>query len=457
MGRTDTLKMRPFILLLLALYLLLYIVPLGARPLAAPDEVRYAEIPREMLVSGDWVVPHLDGLRYFEKPVLGYWVVAGSMVLFGENRFAVRFPSALAVAISAVLLFTLMRKFSGRPYLGWLAAIIFLTCFEVFALGVFNVLDGTFSLFLTGGLIFFFYGYQDTRHRKRYRFFVVSGILMGLAFLTKGFLAIAIPLLVIAPFLIWERKGFAWGGPLIVLSVSALLTALPWCIAIYRREPDFWRYFFWVQHIQRFSSSEPQHPRPDWFFVPILLIGALPWTALIPAAVAGLRRQLSLDSLTRFALCWFIFPFLLFSVSRGKLLTYIYPCFPPLALLVSQGLDRYLQEGKRRTLAGGVLLLIVVTAMVLLLLCLNRWIGSSLLPFYEKAETWKRGLLILSLSVAILLLILANRTSHTERKLLFFALAPSLFFGCTHLVIPNQILQKVSPGRVLLVNRHPKK
>ncbi len=95
---------RRYALLLFLFFLLAYILPLGARSLFVPDEVRYAEIPREMIATGDWVVPHLDGVRYFEKPVLGYWVHAGSLLLFGENNFAVRLPSALAVGLSAWLI-----------------------------------------------------------------------------------------------------------------------------------------------------------------------------------------------------------------------------------------------------------------------------------------------------------------------------------------------------------------
>jgi 4-amino-4-deoxy-L-arabinose transferase len=87
------------------LFLLLYLLPLGARPVVIPDEARYAEIPREMLASRDWVVPRLDGLRYFEKPVLGYWLNALSTALFGQNAFAMRLPSAVSTGLSALCLF----------------------------------------------------------------------------------------------------------------------------------------------------------------------------------------------------------------------------------------------------------------------------------------------------------------------------------------------------------------
>ncbi len=96
--------------LLLAFFLMIYILLLGVRDLIVPDETRYAEIPREMIADGDWVAPHLNGVRYFEKPVLGYWVHAGSILLFGENNFAVRLPSAMAVGLSALLIYMLICR-----------------------------------------------------------------------------------------------------------------------------------------------------------------------------------------------------------------------------------------------------------------------------------------------------------------------------------------------------------
>ena len=108
-----------------AVFLVLYVLPLGVRPLVIPDETRYAEIPREMLVSGDWIVPRLNGLRYFEKPPLGYWLNAASMWLFGESAFAIRLPSAIAAGLTAVLLFVWARRFTDDGATPWLATTVF--------------------------------------------------------------------------------------------------------------------------------------------------------------------------------------------------------------------------------------------------------------------------------------------------------------------------------------------
>ena len=100
--------------LILFIFLIAYLLPLGARALTVPDETRYAEIPREMIATGDWMVPHLNGVRYFEKPVMGYWIHAISILIFGENNFAVRFPSALSAGLSAMLIFWLIGRSAGE-------------------------------------------------------------------------------------------------------------------------------------------------------------------------------------------------------------------------------------------------------------------------------------------------------------------------------------------------------
>ena len=115
---------------IIGLYLLVFIVPLQFRPLATADEARYAEIPREMLESGDWIVPHLNGLRYFEKPPLGYWLTALSMKAFGQTNFAVRFPSALCAGLTALLIGWLVRRQTRDTVWAVLSAIIYLTSID---------------------------------------------------------------------------------------------------------------------------------------------------------------------------------------------------------------------------------------------------------------------------------------------------------------------------------------
>jgi len=148
--------MKKYSVAIIALFLILYILPLGVRPISIPDESRYGEIPREMIASGEWVVPHLNGLRYFEKPVLGYWLNALSITLFGENAFAIRLTSALSAGISALMVFFLIRRFGGGSQAGILGAAVYLTSLLVLALGTLTILDSMLSMFLTGAMASFF-------------------------------------------------------------------------------------------------------------------------------------------------------------------------------------------------------------------------------------------------------------------------------------------------------------
>ena len=447
--------MRKASVFVIGLFLLIYILPLGVRPIIIPDEVRYGEISREMLVSGDWVVPHLNGLRYFEKPVLGYWLNALSMMLFGENAFAIRFPSALAAGISGLMIFCIVRRFAGGYSAGILSAIIFLTCMEVFAVGCFCVLDTMLSLFLTAAMISFFFAYIEDRGRKRTVFLAFFGAFCGLAFLIKGFTAFAVPVVIIVPFMIWQGRWkelfvFSW-----VPIIMALLIILPWAVMIHLRESDFWRYFIYEEHIRRFLSKAPQHPEPFWFFIPIIIGGALPWTVLLPATVQGIKWARLKDPFIRFALCWFFFPFLFFSASHGKLGTYILPCFPPLAILITIGLLNYLKREKTRTFTISSSLFGSVIGIFTVLLIVNQVTGFSGFRIYGQTEIWKFLFGVAGLLTWSLFLLLAGKAQGLQKKLVLYSCAPLLLMFSAHFIIPDQSKEAKAPGEFLL--RHSDK
>lgn len=445
--------MKKRILILLVLFLLMYILPLGIRPLVDPDETRYAEIPREMIASGDWVVPRLDGVLYFEKPVMGYWANALSMELFGQTNFAVRLPLALSVGLSTLLVFFLGRRFSKDPDPGFPAALIFLTSLEVFGVGVFNTLDSLLSFFLTACLTMFFMAWNSRESRKHYYgFLILSGIFCGLACHTKGFLAFAVPVAVIVPFVVWEGK---WKSmftiPWIPISV-ALLVMLPWGIMIHLRDGDFWNYFFWNEHIRRFLADNAQHKEPFNYFFGVVLVGLFPWTILIPTGIAGLLTRGFDTSFRRFTLCWFVFPFLFFSASSGKLATYILPCFPPLALILAWGLTDYFQKGKRAmfdrsTMAMLLFPILGVTAVLLL--------QHGFSPDMDNlfADCWKVVLFVVVMAAFALCLILAVRTQEAHKKIMVFALSPVLFYTAAHLLTPDQAVLRNSPVPFIVENK----
>ncbi|MDP8235201.1 MAG: phospholipid carrier-dependent glycosyltransferase [Candidatus Erginobacter occultus] len=436
----------------ISLFLFLYVIPLGVRPIILPDESRYAEIPREMLATGDWVVPHLNGLRYFEKPVLGYWLTAASIGLFGKNSFAIRFPSALAVGISGLIICLLVWRAGRRRRAGIYSAVIYLTFLEVFGIGTTNILDGVFSLFTTVTLASLFAASSADQSGRRKMWMALGGVCLGLAFLSKGFLAFALPVVVIVPYLFWNKGAREFIGDCWIALACAILVALPWGLTIHFREGDFWHYFFWTEHINRFMGNDPQHPEPIWFFLPVIIVGALPGLALLPAALSRLIRNRFRGSLTRFAVCWFLSSFLFYSASRGKLITYILPCFPPLAIIASLGILEYLKAGKSRLFnAGSVFLLTILIAAVAGLAVIEVF-DTPVPAIFNGMEIWKLVIAVNGLLVWALFLLLAVKQNKPRRKIVLFCSAPVLLMFSSHFIFPEIGLDGKAPEKFFLDN-----
>ena len=441
-------------------FLLLYIFPLGVRPLVIPDESRYAEISREMVETADFVVPRLNGLRYFEKPVMGYWLNAASLIAFGENNFSVRFASACSAGLSALVLFFLARRFFGDYFGGILSSMIFLTCFEVFAVGVFSVLDSMFSFFITAAITCFYYAGSGTNKNialQKNLFITSCGVFIGFAFLTKGFLAVVLPVIIIAPFLIWEKRWKdLFTAPWIPLA-AAVLVVLPWAVMIHLKEPDFWNYFFWEEHIRRFSADNAQHKAPFFYYLLYFPAAAVPWTFFAPNILHGLRKiRITEDPLFKFAICWFVFPFLFFSMSKGKLLTYILPCFVPFALLATGGLLNcfgnesgkvpgvLLYKGLKKsafTAAGFFGLLFVVLAIMQ---------TTNIFPFRPFTQLSKSWLGLSVCFITVIFYLGAAYIPKGRKQMVFIATAPLIFMFAAHFLFPDAVINKKSPGCFLM-------
>lgn len=399
LGLRPTMTVRTGTAALVAAFALAYLLPLAVRPLATPDETRYAEIPREMVANADWIVPRLDGVRYFEKPPLGYWITAASISVLGENRVAVRLPSALAAGLTALIVSGLMTRTARDGRAGLLAAAATLSMILVYVVGTLNVLDMLFASLVTATVAAFFMAAEARPVREERRWLAVAGLAAALAFLTKGFLALVLPALVAVPYLIWQRRARdILRLPWIPLVTCAIVLA-PWAAAIGLRERDFWRYFVFEEHLRRFASDDAQHGRPFWFYLPVLIGGALPWIAFLPASITAARSAPDwpepLRNLRRYAICWLLGPLLFFSVAKGKLPTYVLPCIAPLVLLIAVNLLAAPRELRARFLnpparvLGAIVAVLIVAATIVL-----EWPPAELvereasLP-YETGEVWK--------------------------------------------------------------------
>lgn len=382
-------------LLLVSLFILYYLVPLEFRNLWQPDETRYAEISREMLQNGNWITPHFFGLRYFEKPIAGYWFNTVGQAIFGHNNFAVRIGSVFSTLMSAVLVFWLGCRIFAQRSVALTASVIFLTSLLVYGVGSYAVLDPMLTLWMVAAMCSYWYASEAQTNPQRVVRYLLLGLACGMGFMTKGFLALAVPVIAILPWAIWHQRfrELVIFGPLAIL--SAALISAPWAIAIQQQQPDFWHYFFWVEHIQRFAEENAQHKAPFWYYVPVLIAGALPWLALLPGALRSGWREREQSPGALYLLSWVVIPLLFFSIAKGKLPTYILPCFAPLALLMASYAWQKARQKTRVFTINAWINIVFGTACIIALLAVFAPWGLSHRPLYGPHQ-------LLALSMAVL-------------------------------------------------------
>ena len=337
---------------------------LGRLPLFEPDEARYAEIPREMLERGDFITPLLNHVKYFEKPPLLYWLNAISFSLFGENEFAARFACAMAGLLTVLITYHVGRTLFGRRE-GLFAALILGTCTGFLIQSRINITDMLLTFCLTACLGCFAIAVRDSEPRRGlYCHF--GYIFAALAVLAKGLIGIVFPGAIIFLYLLLgKRWRLLKEMRLVTGTLLFLLVSAPWFILVSRQNPEFARFFFIHEHFERFTTKVHGRYQPPWFFVPVLLGTMIPWSFFIPSGLRGIwRERHSLSGLNAlFLATWAIFIFVFFSKSDSKLVPYILPVFPPLALLMGRAFVRQLGEPDRLMRIQGYVLAAILTIL----------------------------------------------------------------------------------------------
>ncbi len=339
-------------------------------PLIDRDETRYAEIPREMLATGNWVLPQLNFQPYYDKPPLLYWLCAISFQLFGVSETSARLVPALAsLATLASTMFFGSRIFGRR--IGLTAGIVLMLSVGFAFTSRYLLLDGVLALFVSLSL---FTAYESIARVKRGRggasdrphssdpllghvrlgWWIVSGVFIGLAFLTKGPIAVVLwfpPVFAFA----WLSDGHAKPRPwhYAVLAGVAATVAAPWFVLVHQHDPQFLIEFVYKHNVARFVGEF--HPKPIWYFLPVLLIAGHPWSFLTIPYVKFLLGRGEASRGNRppaigYLLLWSVWCFVFFSISKCKLPTYLLPAAPAFALMIGHYLDQLMRQGDESTM-----------------------------------------------------------------------------------------------------------
>lgn len=353
-------------------------------PLLDPDEPVYAETPREMMLYNDFTSPQIYGEYWYDKPPMYYWLVAGTFKVFGINEFSARFPSALLAVICVVVVYLSVSKlFTERA--GIASGLVLATSIEYFYLGKAAVTDITLTFFLTASLLCFL--------RKKYYFFYIFA---ALATLTKGPIGFLFPGAIIFIWMVLTRRFSELKNMKIPVGIIIwAIVTLPWYWTMYQIHGSaFIDGFIGVNNITRFTTAEHVKTSAWYFFIPVLILGLFPWTALLFQAIRESLTTKGRDEygILLFLNIWAVFIFVFFSISSTKLLTYILPSFPPLAILIGWYLDRRCENYRLK--GEGIIWPVIVTILTIVLIG-GMVVGSRIMPAIKAGAIGMSIILIL--------------------------------------------------------------
>jgi len=419
----------------------LYALFLGIRPLAVPDEARYVEIPREMLSTGNFVTPHLNSIKYLEKPPLFYWLQAGSITFLGYKTWVFRSITAFLALLGCLAIYAAGRILYNRET-GYLAGLITASSLLYFCMGHYITLDMAVSFFMTVSLLAFIVAMQFEPGKVRCSFLLVLYMTAGLGLLTKGLIALVLPGLVIFSWLTigkqWHQlKRFYWFSGIGIF----LLITLPWHILVQSHNPEFLHYYLVEQHYLRYSTTIAQHYQPIWWYLPIVLIGFLPWTGLwLAAFLAALRsgRQLLQDKVSVYFWLWIGVILSFYSFSNSKLIPYVLPMWPAMALLSARYILAHLQVARRQLLWLAGFYLVLASVLGLIALGFNHTLLAKFPPavFYQLAG----GILLVGI-----INVVGYYKLHSTKQLWLFALSHLFLFSGIMLLLPKFDTRSTKP------------
>lgn len=439
----KTRRVDPYLLVFVVAAACVWLMTLDARHLLRSDEGRYAEIAREMLLSGDWITTRYNGLKYFEKPPFQIWMTALAFKAFGIGEWQARLWTAMCGAAGLLITAEAARRWFGRR-VGVLAGLMLLATPAWNLAGHLSSLDmgvsGPLAVVLACVLIA---QHPAETMKARRQWMLVAWAAMGIAALTKGLIGIALPGLVLVIYsavardvTLWRRLHFL-PGILVFLAITG-----PWFFLVSQRNPEFIQFFFIHEHFERFLSTEHHRTGPWWYFIPVLLSGFAPCLSLVPQIAKVVREEPSSQAFrpVLFLVVWASTIFVFFSFSNSKLPGYIVPIFPALSVLAALALERLsLRQWHRCLLWAGSLFVLVILATPMI-----GHLGGLTTPdaLYRAFIPW----LIAACVLALLGLAVAWQLATKERERSYAVYALAIFLSATLILRGHEEFGRASSG-----------
>jgi 4-amino-4-deoxy-L-arabinose transferase-like glycosyltransferase len=375
--------------------------------LIGADEPRYAQVAREMLGRHDWITPTLGGRPWLEKPPLYYWQAMLAYSIFGVSDWAARLPSAIDATLVVVAIYFFLKRF--RPGFQLDGALMTASAAGVIGFARAASTDMPLAAMFTIALLAWYAWYESESHR----YLAIFYCFLALGMLAKGPVAPLLAAMIIAIFAAGKRDSrlllrTVWfPGVLLFCAI-----AIPWYIAVQIKNPEFSRVFIFEHNLARFGTNLYHHPEPFWYFVPVALIGLIPWTVFVTASWAETirvwwaeRQQMfaSEDALNAFLMIWLIVPVVFFSLSKSKLPGYIVPALPAGTLLLAEYVRRHVMDGETPSIFLIVLHSLVAAAPIVPALMVQYIILQHRLPWGQASAISFTFAVVLAIGIAITL------------------------------------------------------
>ncbi|MBK2243488.1 ArnT family glycosyltransferase [Francisella tularensis] len=363
------------IFILLIIYIVYFFVFLGWRHLSIPDEGRYPEIAREMLSSGNWVTPTINGVPFLDKPPLYYWLEATSMHFFGITPWAIRLPQALFGILGCISIYVFGRYLYSR-FAGVLASFILAANVLYFFEAHYANMDLIVATLLLIAFFLCLTSLKQTKTKNKRLLMYAAYFVSALAFLTKGLMAIVFPCMTIFVWMLitnnWYRLKELYvptGAVLFVVIVT------PWLVLAQQQNPDFLYFFFYFQQFYRFVGHGFNNAIGPWFYFVIILAVFLPFSILLlnrlfkGAKIIWQNRKQ--DSTTLLIALWCLLILIFFSIPSSKIVSYILPIFAPLSLLMALSLEKIIKNNdnvvmfKKMHLIASIIFLVAAVAVII--------------------------------------------------------------------------------------------